>query len=232
MEQVLSGQLVAEAGVDARAEFIKKTYLHLAGAILAFIGLEYILFSMPFTPRLIQLMLGTRYSWLVVLGAFMGISWIADRWAQSDVSRGMQYLGLGVYVAAEAVIFLPLLWIAAYFSSPDVIPNAAMLTGLLFAGLTFVAFTTKKDFSFLGGILKIACFVGLGVIAGSMIFGFTLGLIFSAIMVLVASGAILYTTSNIIHHYHTGQYVAASLALFASVALLFWYILRILMSRR
>jgi FtsH-binding integral membrane protein len=33
-----------------------------------------------------------------------------------------------------------------------------------------------------------------------------------------------------IHHYQPGQHVAASLALFASVALLFWWILRLIMS--
>ncbi|MCP4136586.1 MAG: permease, partial [bacterium] len=42
--------------------------------------------------------------------------------------------------------------------------------------------------------------------------------------------AILYTTSNIVHEYNTTQYVAASLSLFAAVALLFWYILRIVMA--
>jgi len=50
-------------------------------------------------------------------------------------------------------------------------------------------------------------------------------------MVILAAGSILYNTSNIIHHYNTQQYVAASLSLFASVALLFWYLLQIFMSR-
>ena len=49
-------------------------------------------------------------------------------------------------------------------------------------------------------------------------------------MVVFACGYILYYTSNILHHYRTDQYVAAALALFASVALLFWYVLQIFMS--
>ena len=49
-------------------------------------------------------------------------------------------------------------------------------------------------------------------------------------MVVLASGYILYDTSNILHHYRTNQHVAAALALFASVALLFWYVIRILIA--
>jgi FtsH-binding integral membrane protein len=50
-------------------------------------------------------------------------------------------------------------------------------------------------------------------------------------MVAFAGAAILYDTSNILHRYRTDQHVAASLSLFASVALLFWYILSIFSSR-
>jgi FtsH-binding integral membrane protein len=173
-------------------------------------------------------MAGSRLSWLVVLLTFMIVSWMADKWARSDTSKAMQYLGLAVYVMAEAVIFVPLLYIAANFASPDVIPLAALLTGILFFGLSFAAFTTGCDFSFLGAFVKVGGCVALGIIGASLLFGFTPGLMFSGGMVVLASIAILYTTSNIIHEYETDQHVAAALALFASVALLFWYILRIL----
>ena len=52
-----------------------------------------------------------------------------------------------------------------------------------------------------------------------------------ALLLFFAGAAILYDTSNIMHHYRLDQHVAASLALFASVALLFWYILQLLMNR-
>jgi uncharacterized protein len=103
---------------------------------------------------------------------------------------------------------------------------------LLFAGLTATAFITRKDFSFLGSILTVCGFIALGVIVCSILFGFTLGLLFSAIMVFFAAGSILYTTSNIMHHYRTNQHVAASLALFSGVMLLLWYVLRIVMGSR
>ena len=162
----------------------------------------------------------------------MAVSWIAEKWANSGASRTTQYLGLGLYVIAEALIFLPLLLIAASYATGDsLIMQAGVITAFLFAGLTLVAFTTKKDFSFLGGILKVGGLIAMGLIVASFFFGgLSLGLWFSGAMVLFAGISILYQTSNIIHHYRPDQHVAASLGLFASVALLFWYVLRILMS--
>ena len=71
--------------------------------------------------------------------------------------------------------------------------------------------------------------MALGLIAASFFLPISLGLWFSGAMVLFASGSILYNTSNLIHRYQPGEHVAASLSLFASVALLFWYVLQILM---
>lgn len=223
---------VAQSPENVRTEFYQKTYLHLAGAIGAFVLLEMALFSIPGIEKTVFGMLQGRFSWLMVLGAFMGVSWIANKWATSDTSRSMQYAGLGLYIVAEALIFLPLLLIASRFSGDaNLIGQAGIITGGLFAGLTIIAFTTKKDFSFLGGMLKIGFFIALGLIVASIFFqGLSLGLWFSGAMVLLAGGSILHQTSNIIHHYRPEQYVAASLGLFASVALLFWYVLQILMS--
>jgi FtsH-binding integral membrane protein len=232
MQTELSGtySTAEQASPEARAAFIRRTYQHLAMAILAFMGLEFVIFKTGMAEAMTRTMLGGKFSWLVVLGAFMIVSWVAEKWAHASVSRGAQYLGLGLYVVAEAIIFVPLLYIAVTFSSPDTIPIAAVITGLLFLGLTVTAFTTRKDFSFLGGILKVAGCVALGVIVCSIMFGFSLGIVFAGVMVAFASGAILYSTSRIIHDYNTDQHVAASLSLFASVALLFWYVLRILIA--
>ena len=181
---------------------------------------------------MIKLMVGGSYSWLIVLGLFMGVSWLAEHWALSGATMAMQYAGLALYVVAQTIIFIPLLYVAAFYSSPDVIPMAAMITIGLFLGLTGVVVTTRIDFSFLRGALMIGGFVALGTIVASILFGFNLGTFFAGVMVLFAAAAILYSTSNVFLHYRTDQYVAASLSLFASIALLFWYILRILLSFR
>lgn len=224
--------VAADAEPSERALFIRRTYLHLAGAILAFVGLESVLLNLPGIDRLVATMVGGM-GWLVVLGAFMAVSWLADTLARSDAAPATQYVGLGLFVVAEAVIFLPLLYIAIFRSGdPMIVPMAGIITGLLFAGITATAFITRKDFSFLGSILTVCGFIALGVIICSMLFGFTLGLLFSAIMVFFAGASILYTTSNILHHYRTNQHVAASLALFSGVMLLLWYVIRVLMAAR
>lgn len=223
---------VADADADERQTFIRRTYLHLAGAILAFVILEAVLLQMPGIENLVGMMVGGM-GWLVTLGGFLLVSWLADKWARSDASPSMQYLGLSLYVVAESVIFLPLLFVAAYRTGdPALIPMAGIITGLLFAGLTATAFMSGTDFSFLRSALTVGGFIAMGVIICSIVFGFSLGLIFSAVMILFAGGSILYTTSNIMHHYRTDQHVAASLALFSGVMLLLWYVLRILMGSR
>jgi len=229
MNNATYADAVFYAGASERASFIRRTYAHLALAVMAFIAVEWMLLQLPIAGAMARAMTG-GFSWLIVLAAFMGVSWLAERWAQSDTSPQMQYLGLGLYVVAQAIIFLPLLYVAANFSDPTVIPMAGMITGFLFTGLTATVLLTRKDFSWMRSILTIGGFVALGVIAASIIFGFSLGIIFSAIMVVFASVAILYDTSQVLHHYRTDQHVAASLSLFASVALLFWYVLRIVMS--
>jgi len=228
-EQVYDLQSVANSPASERAAFIRRTYAHLAVALLGFIAVEYYLVHSSFAASLVSSMLGGM-SWLIVLGLFMGVSYLANKLAASQTSQQMQYLGLGLFVVAEAIVFLPLLYIATFYAGEGLIATAGLMTLLLVGGITATVFITKKDFSFMGSVLSMGGFVALGFILCSMIFGFSLGLVFSSVMVLFAGGSVLYSTSNILHRYNTDQHVAASLSLFASVALLFFYILRVLMS--
>lgn len=220
---------VERLGVEARADFITRTYLHLFGAVLAFTAIEVVLFSTGAAAVIARALLGR--SWLLVLGGFMVVSWLASRVAHRADSLAAQYAALGGYVLAEAIIFVPLLYVAQYFA-PGVIKSAALVTLLAFTALTLLVFTLRKDFSFLGAILGWAGLGAVLLIAAGAIFGFQLGTFFSVGMVVLAGGAILYDTSNVLHHFPEDRYVGASLELFASVALLFWYVLRLFLSSR
>ena len=219
----------AAAAADERAGFITKTYLYLTGAIFVFAALEAVLLSLPGIENLVALMIGSRISWIVVIGLFIATSYIADSWAQNATTSWMQHAGLALYVLAQAIFFLPLTFTAQ--GVPGVIASAAFATLGLFGMMTVIVFLTRQDFSFLRVFLIFGGFAAFGLIAVSLATGFTLGPIFVYAMIAFACCYILYHTSNILHHYRIGQHVAASLALFASVALLFWYILQLFLSR-
>jgi FtsH-binding integral membrane protein len=212
----------------ARAAFITRTYLHLFGAVLAFTAIEWYLFSTGVAWTMARAMLST--SWLLVLGGFVLVSWIASRIAHGARSLAAQYAALAGFVVAEAIIFVPLLAIA-FTRAPGAVQSAALVTGIGFAGLTAVAFLSRKDFTFLGSLLRWLGVVALVAIVAGVLFGFELGTWFSVAMIGFAGAAILYDTSNVLHHFPTDRHVAAALQLFASVALMLWYVLRLFMSR-
>ena len=177
-EQVYSLQSAADSSLAERTGFIRRTYLHVVGAIAAFALLEVLIFKSGLDNAITSTLFGSQYSWLIVLGVFMGVSYAADRFAHSQTSEGAQYFGLGLFVVAQAIIFVPILHIAnGYFEGA--ISTAAYITALLVIGLTSTVFISKKDFSFMGSFLKIGFFIGLGFILCSFIFGFSLGLVFS-----------------------------------------------------
>ena len=214
-----------------RVDFYKKTYMHVAYGVLVFILVEYLMLSSEALVRF-ALSLTQGKMWFLMLGGFMLATTYAERMAIKSHDRNKQYLGYFIYIVAEAFIFIPMLYIAMSMTDgAELIKQAAVLTISLFAGLTAVVMFTRTDFSFLKRFLTIGFFMALGLIAAGLLFGFNLGLWFSVGMIVLAAGSILYQTSNLVNHYSTDQYVAAAMGLFASLMLLFWYILSIFLSR-
>ncbi len=220
---------IGQASVDARARFITRTYNHLMGSIVLFTLIEVWLFTTGMAESIASAMMGG--SWLLILGGFMLVTWLATRAAHTSESKPAQYAALFAVVTAYAVLFVPMLYIANSYAD-GTIESAALVTLLGFGGLTAVAFTTRKDFSFMGSVLRWAGVLALVALVSAVIFGFELGTWFSVAMVGFAGAAILYDTSNVLLRYPEDRYVGAALELFSSVALMFWYILRIFISRR
>ncbi len=199
MSENVSTEKMTQSETHVRTEFSRKTYMHLAFAILAFAGLEYMLLSSDLAPTMVTSMTSC-FHWLIVLGAFMGVSWVANYRASLSTSSKTQYAGLLLYIVAEAIIFVPLLFIAG-LQVPNVIPTAGIIMGLLLGGLAFTAFTSRSDSTLLSGILKITGFIALGVIVLSIMSGFNLNVIFSSLIIAFVGCTILYSTSNILKHY-------------------------------
>jgi FtsH-binding integral membrane protein len=222
----------AQAGTDERLSFIRRTYVHLFGAILLFTIIETALFSSGIADRIGPSLLGGK-GWIVVFVLFLGASWFANRWAMSGASPALQYAGLGVFIVAQSVIFLPLLYVAMHFGGGmDTIAAAGSVTVVLCGLTTLFVLVTKKDFSFMGWGLMLCSGAAFVAIILGLIFGWQMGGWFSALMIVLGLGYLLYETSNILHRYRTDQHVAASLALFSSVMLVFFYVLRLFLDRR
>jgi hypothetical protein len=220
--------VAAEAPSVEPAEFLKRTYLHLTGAVVAFFGLSLLLLRIPGTYQLAEAMV-SGINWLFVLGLFIAVSYVAERWAVSIVSRRTQYAGLALYVVAEAFLVLPLHYAATLLGGMEVIVMAALITLVLFSGLTVAVFLSAKNFSGMGGFLYFGAWSALVLIVIAVLFGLTLGIFFAFVMIMLACGFILYHTSQVLHRYHLDQHVAASMALFASATFLYWYILWIIL---
>lgn len=244
---------VATLGVSERVAFLRRTYAHLGAALIGWAGLTaFLLGVMTETSwKFSSFALKGQWTWLLVLVAFMAVGWLTDRLARSETSRGLQYAGLGLGVVAEAFILQPLLWVlfikfgepgsfqfdgqgnivglAASGKAMQLLGMAAGITVAIFAGLTATVFITKKDFSFLRGILVVGSFAALGVMVCAMIFGFQLGALFAGVMILLMAGYILYQTSLVMEHYPPTHHVSAALMLFSTVATLFWYVLQFVM---
>lgn len=233
MENQLPQKVLLNDLTDAdRVAFYKKTYSHVAGGVLLFIMFEYLLLQ---SDTIVDFMLSMTdgYKWLIMLGGFMLVTNYAESTTMRTSDKNKQYLAYLVYILAQALIFVPLIYIAAFYmdAGAEILNQAAVVTLALFTGLTAVVFVTRKDFSFLRTGLTIGFFIAIGLIIAGTLFGFSLGLWFSVAMCLLAGGSILYQTSNLIHKYGVDDYIPASLGLFASLMLLFWYILQIFMSR-
>lgn len=235
MESFTPVQPVATETAEVRGEFVVRVYQHLLLAVTAFVGFEALLFTTGAAEGLYDVLFTNGGAvWLLVLGAFMIVNWMATTAAHNVENVGLQYAGLFGLAGAEALIFAPFLYLV--FNQRDnggtTVVAAAAITAFMFAGLTVIAFTTRKDLSFLRPILLWGGFAAIGLIFGAVIFGFSIGIWFSVAMIALAGGAILYQTQAIMARYPSDAYVGASVQLFASVMLLFWYVLRLLTALR
>ena len=223
---------VIELDETTRGDFVVRVYQHLLGAVAAFIGIEALFFSTGIAKGIYDFVAGSGAAWLLILGAFMVGQWIVASAAQDLLNPGKQYAALFGMAALEALIFAPFLYqVFNQQGGTTTVAAAALLTIVGFGGLSVVAFVTRKDLSFIRPMMMFGGIAALVLILGAVLFGFELGVWFSVAMIALAGGSILYQTQTIIRRYPVDAHVAASLALFSSVMMLFWYVLRLL-SRR
>lgn len=234
MEPMTPTQPVASLDAEERGAFVMRVYQHLLLGIAAFVMFETALFSLGLAEAMYDFLVGASSAWLLILGAFMVIQWLATSAAHDLTNETKQYAGLFAMAGGQALIFAPFLYLV--FNDPSnggtTVAAAAAITALGFAGLTVVAFVTRKDLSFLRPMLMWGGIAALVLIFAAVIFGLSLGIWFSVAMIALAGGSILYQTQAIMATYPSNAHVGAAVQLFASVMMLFWYVLRLLTALR
>ena len=147
-------------------------------------------------------------------------------WKRKTATLG--FVLLFTFTVLSGITVSPLIYVYQ-----TVAGQAAALT-VVFCGLTAYVFVSKKDFSFLGGILWVG--IILMVVGGllNLFFfkSFDLQYFMAWIGVFLFSGFILYDTSNIIRRYNTDEYIAGALSLYLDILNLFIHLLIILGGRR
>ncbi len=223
---------VIHADENTRVTFLVKVYQHLALAVLAFIAFETLLFVTGAAEGIYNFLIGSGIAWLLILGGFMLVSTIATRSAHNLANPSAQYGGLFALAAAESLIFAPFLYLAFnQEGGTATVTSAVLVTALGFAALSVVAFTTRKDLSFLRPLIMWGSIVAIGLIIAAVVFSFDLGIVFTIAMIGLAGASILYQTQQIVRRYPEWAYVGAAVSLFASLMMLFWYVLRLFMRR-
>ena len=214
---------------QVRADFMRRVYTRLVAGVAAFVLIEAYLFTSGLAVAITEFVFST--SWLLILGGFMVVSWLANSVAMRAVSPASQWGGYLLLVAANALIFAPMLVIAEV-QVPGTVGQAGQYAIGGFVVLSVIAHRSSRDFTWLGASLRWFGILALAGIALAVLTGSQLGTWFSLAMIGFAGAAILYETQVILRETPPGRETVAAMALFSSLALLFWYVLRLFMERR
>ncbi len=218
-----------------RASFMAKVYQHVGLALAAFIGFEIVLFVTGIAEAMREFFINNGgFTWLLLLGAFMFIQGFAAKASTNLADPGKQYMGLFVAAFGQALIFAPFLSLVFLEQGGgNTVAQAAVVTLVSFALLTAIGLFTRKDLSFLRPIVMWGFGLALiAIVLSAFIGGIQLGVWFSLAMIGLSGAAILYKTQEILRTYPIGAHVPAAVALFSSLMTMFWYVLRLFMSRR
>lgn len=221
---------VEQEGAEARREFIQKVYAHLLVGLMVFSGVTWAMMKSPLVwsgdePGFLCTMPG----WITCFVGMVGLQLMYGR-LFSSASLKVHYIAFGLTIALQGAFCAPLFWFAQHISD-TILRDAFFITTAGFGGLTAIPFLTKKDFSFMGGMLYTATFILMAVGIMSIFFGpFNMGLFWSGAVVLLFSGWVLYHTSQIQRHLPLTAYVFGATMLFIDFVVLLRQVVIILIS--
>ncbi len=217
-------ETAAHASVEERMGFIRKVYALFFAATLFAVGGVGIGFMFP--PVMMAVIEHPWLSFFALIGGVFGAQAVR-------LVPGVNLLALFAFTTFTGVFISPLIAIYTQLN-PASIWQAGLLTVGIFGGLTAYVFVSKKDFSFMRGMMMTGLIVVVlaGVLNLFIVGSSALSFGISCAALLLFSGFVLYDTSNIIRRYPTNEYVAGALDLYLDAFNIFLALLRILNAGR
>lgn len=209
----------AQVGLTERMVFIRKVYaFFLVGIFFAIGG---VVLGLATPPLMVAVVKHPLITFLVMIGAVMGASALRH-------VKGVNIVALLGFTTLTGIIISPAIYIFGR-NNPASILQAGVLTVGIFGGLTAYVFLTRKDFSFLSGMLTTGIIIViLGGLLNIFVASDALGFALAAASLLLFSGYVLYDTSSIIRRYPTDEYIAGALSLYLDAFNIFLALLRLL----
>lgn len=211
-----------------RFGIFRQAFLHVTAALAVFVVLEAALLQIPGVDRLVRLMT-ISWNWVVVAAAFIFLSYLAGRWSRQEHTLLVQYLALALYVAAEALIFLPLVSYLNALGGPYAVPSAGVLALTVFAGLTLTVLVRGREFAPSQTALAAVLWAAVGLVACGLLFEFN-GVVIVVAALSALAIAVILVESHRLGDFTRGQHVSAALAMLASVGIGVWSAFHLLIS--
>ena len=206
---------VSSSGVISTNKVLRNTYALLSLTLL---------FS-AFTAGGAMMLGLSQGAAMIMMFAAIGIMWFV---LPRSINSGMGIVWTFVLTGLLGASLAPMLnaYIAA--GAGGLVLQALAGTAIIFLSLSGYALVSRKDFSFLGGIL----FVGLMVVLVAMLANIflqipLLSMVMSGVIILIMSGLILFDTSRIINGGET-NYVRATVSLYMNIFNIFVHLLHLL----
>jgi len=207
----------AQAPVEERMAFLKKVYGLLSLSVILSAAASWVTVSNE--DFLTTVASNQMVFFLLALGSIFFVMWARKKETMGIVALFSFTMLMGVSTAPIVLVY-----------TGQAIINAAVLTGLVFAGLSLYTITSKRDFSFMGGMLTTGLIVLIiGGLLNAFVFQSSLGsFLYSSAGVFIFSGFIVYDTFNIMRRYPTDEHVSATLSLYLDILNLFMMLLHLL----
>lgn len=134
------------------------------------------------------------------------------------------------FVFISGITLYPAIAHYAYAGGGAIVMQAFILTIAIFGGLTAYAYYSKRDFSFLRGMLMVGLFVLIGAGIISLFTGGlgSMNMLFTILGVLIFSGFVLFDVSQYKHGVPEQFIPLAVLSMYLTFINLFLYLLRLL----